>query len=271
MNASNERIPYPDSAERNASIGMIVARGMPQRAGLVASVTDVVRALGVRNLFFGVWDCVFVGLIGAACVWGLMFVGAGGSSLWSDVGLGRFCVLMFLVSPFLYECVHLLIMFKERDCHTLDVLRACKWSFRRIAAVRMLAFGAVSVVLDTACGIGIALMIGARVSAMTILGVSFSSLFLFALGQLAVDARCSWPVSAAIMPAVWLLVSAAGWWFAADLVVWLERLPSLVCLGIGIAAGILYCASLNRYGAASLAKASYRARGEHGQALRPAF
>ena len=265
MNANDERIPYPGRAERDASIGMIVAQGMPRRVGLPGMVMDVVRALGPRNLFFGVWDCVFVGLIGAVCVWGLLFAGAGGSSLWSDVGLGRFCVLMFLVAPFLYECVHLLIMFKERDCHTLDVLRTCKWSFRRIAAVRMLAFGAVSVVLDTACGIGIALMIGARVSAMTILGVSFSSLFLFALGQLAVDARCSWPVSAAIMPAVWLLVSGAGWWLAADLFVWLERLPSLVCLGIGVAAGALYVVSLQRYGVGSSAGA---ARRMHARAIR---
>lgn len=271
MNANDERIPYPSRAERDTSIGMIVARGMPRRSGLVSSVTDVVRSLGVRSLFFGVWDCVFVGLIGAACVWGLMFGVVSGSYRWDEVGLGRFCVLMFLASPFLYDCVHLLIMFKERDCRTLDILRACKWSFRRIAAVRMLAFGGASVVLNTACGIGIALMIGTKVPVMTILGISFSSLFLFALGQLAVDARCTWPVSAAIMPVAWLSISVAGWWFSAELIVWLERLPSLVCLGIGVAAGILYCGLLNRYGAASLATASYRARGGQGQALRPAL
>lgn len=241
-------IPYPSASERDASIAMIVARGMPARTRLVDAMIALVRSVGLRDLFFGVWDCVFLGIMAAACLWGLLVAGAGGFLAAADgAGEGRLAVLLFLISPFLYEIVHLLVMIKERERRTLDLWRVCRWSFRRLAAVRMLAFGAASVLANTAGAAAVDAASGRRLPLITMLGVSFASLFLFALGQLAVDVRCAWPASAAVMPAAWAALSGIGWACDRRVTALLERLPAAVSLGVAVGLAVLFVAALQRH------------------------
>ncbi|KAB8295601.1 hypothetical protein [Bifidobacterium avesanii] len=245
--APGGRIPYPDKAERDASVAMIVTRGMPARMRLVDSVAELVRSAGLRSLFFGVWDCVFLGCLAAACVWGLLAAGADGFMQRDSAAQGRLMILMFLASPFLYEFVHLLIMLRERERRTLDLWRVCRWSFHRLAAVRMLAFGAASVTADTMGCVVVSALSGRRLPVLTMLGVSFASLFLFALGQLAVDARCAWPASAAVMPVAWLAAGGAAWAFSDRVAGMMERLPAAVSLGIAAALAVAFLYALRRY------------------------
>ncbi|PJM73277.1 hypothetical protein CS006_04310 [Bifidobacterium primatium] len=282
----NERIPYPTEAERERSIRHIVAMGVPRRVGLWASLIDVVRSLGMRNLFFGVGDCVFLGLMMAFVAWAPLFatlfgaaqamrsqghalapavVGAGAQgestagraiaqsmplmqehALWVAQHASVLLVAVFLVSPLLHMAIALLMMLREREVRMLDLLRTCRWSFRQIAAVRMLALGAMSTVMCVAFGVAVGVA-GLRLDSVTVLGVSFSSLFVFALGQLAVERHCTWPASALVMPTVWLALGMVLWLARATAAPWLAQLPPAVCLAIGLASAAAYLASLNTY------------------------
>ncbi|PWG58893.1 hypothetical protein [Bifidobacterium catulorum] len=280
----SEQIPYPTDAERERSIRHIVAVGVPRRAGLLTSLVDVLRALGLRGLFFGVGDCVFLGLMMGAVAWMPLFAAllgaaraerlqgamaadaavassAGGEAgravvermplmqghaLWIAQHSSVLLVAVFLVSPLLHMAISLLMMLRERDARMLDLLRVCRWSFRQIAAVRMLALGAMSTVMCVAFGVAVGL-VGLRLDVLTVLGVSFSSLFVFALVQLAVERHCAWPASALVTPAVWLALGAVLWLCRASVAPWLAALPPAVCLAVGLAAAAAYVASLNAY------------------------
>ncbi|MBW3088882.1 hypothetical protein KIH77_09130 [Bifidobacterium sp. 82T24] len=272
----NEQIPYPTEAERERSIRHIVAMGVPRRVGLWASLVDVVRSLGVRSLFFGVGDCVFLGLMTAFVAWAPLFAalfGAAGASrmragsfadaaasptamaqmtmmqeraLWIAHHADVLLVAVFLVSPLLHMAISLLMMLREREVRMLDLLRTCRWSFRQIAAIRMLALGAMSTVMCVAFGVAVGVA-GLRLDAVTVLGVSFSSLFVFALGQLAVERHCAWPASALVMPAIWLVLGTVLWLTRAAVAPWLAQLPPAVCLAVGLASAAVYLASLNAY------------------------
>ena len=262
MNDKLERYAYPfpeiadagllsaeeiSQSDRDRVINAIVDQGMPHRARLVDIVFDAMRSLTWRNIFFGVWDCVALGLIISAMVWVPLFgyVISFNHELLTNREQMLF-IPVFFASPLLYELIQLLVACKERSMGTLDLLRVYRWSFRQIAAVRMLVFGALSVVVCTAfsCMVGMA---GINVSALTVLGISCSALFLFALAQLMVDAHVRWPWSAAVMPVIWVAVNACLVLARRAVEPWMKGLPPLVCLSIGLASAAIYLVSLRRY------------------------
>ncbi|WP_214358151.1 hypothetical protein [Bifidobacterium santillanense] len=235
---------------------------MPRRAGLLASAVDVVRALGVRGLFFGVADCVFLGLVITLVVWAPLFAavlsapadGFGPTFVMSRAASavsvaawtrpGRLLVPLFVAAPMLYESVAVLTMLREREARMIELLRTCRWSFRRLTAVRMLVLGTLSTVVCVAFGACVALA-GIHLDPVTTLGVSFASLFLFALAQLGADRYVRWPFSAAVVPVVWLAVGGALWRFRDLVTPWLLRLPPAVCLAAGLALALAYGLALD--------------------------
>ena len=58
---------------RERTIKTIVRKGMGRRPGLIWTLVAMVRSLGLRNLLFGLWDCVFIGLILTVAVWATVF------------------------------------------------------------------------------------------------------------------------------------------------------------------------------------------------------
>ncbi|QOL33628.1 hypothetical protein [Bifidobacterium lemurum] len=257
------------------SVNAIVDRALPQRVRLRDLIADTVRMLSVRNLFFGVGDCVFLAVMCGGMVWGLLamtfLVQAGSeqaaatagimtgspdvglvvdatvSGTTSDWRVRALFVPTFVLSPLIYEFVHLLISFKERSLRTAQVLRACRWSFRRIAAMRMLVFGGISMVGSTVFSVTVAWMSSLRFDLLTLLGLSFAALFLFAFGQLLVDMHVRWPASNALMPALWAVLSIGMIWHHASVEPWLAGLPPVLTIGLAFCAAIAYFAALRRY------------------------
>lgn len=251
-------VPLPCGERRAASIAAILDKGVVKRPGLAEVLTFTVRMLRVRNLFFGVWDCVVLGLVVTAGLWATVIVNA--ASAWNapaqEAGAGTSVSAMqqafvyisvFLLSPFMYGLLHALIAWKENLAHTRELQRACRWSFRRLTAVRMLVLGAICVVMSSASAVIVAQATHNGLPMLTILGVSFSSLFIYALLQIAVDVWWPWGFSGAVLPLLWVALCGLMLTQGAHVGIWLGRLPPALALLIAVAVAAGYLAAIRRY------------------------
>ena len=265
-------IPMRPDAE---SVNVIVERALPRRVRLRELIADTARVISIRNLFFGVWDCVFLAVMCGGMMWGLLAmtflaqtgsasatalagvtagipdggltVDAVASGAASDWRVQALFVPTFVLSPLIYEFVYLLIAFKERSLHTAQILRACRWSFRRIAAIRMLVFGGISMAMSTVFSVTVTWMSSLRFDLLTLLGLSFSALFLFALGQLLMDMHLKWPASTLLMPAFWGVLSISMVWCRTSVEPWLASLPPVLTVGLAFCVAIVFLIALRRY------------------------
>ena len=216
----DEKIPMPTGEERQAAIRRIVElSGVEQRARR--------RSIPLSVVFFGVEDCLFLPVLAALLC------------LIPGAAIARFdpmAPMLFLFSPALYAALHLLTAWKDTASGVAEWRRSCKLSACTLLALRMLVFGGLAVILCVPANILLWLTSGRSWSLPWMLGLSFSSLFLYAaLTLFCLRLR----QGMAIPPAVW---GAAGLF----LLVWerggelLLRVPVFALFFLA-AAGLAYC------------------------------
>lgn len=174
MDESN-KILLPTQEEKDRAIRAILDQGLPQPMGLARRV----RTLPVGALFFGVGDAVFLAvLLTLLCLIPAALAAARQSPL---------APVLFLFSPFLYGALQSLTLWKEAQCGTLAWKQTCRVSFRVVAALRMLCFGGASVLASVGACVLLWTLSGRTVSLLWLLGLSCSSLFLYAALSLALE------------------------------------------------------------------------------------
>lgn len=159
-----EPIPMPNEEERRRAVRAIVDEGLPspgKRWELPLSV-----------LFFGVGDCLFL----AVLITGICFVPLAAAVFQRS----PLAPLLFLLSPLLYASLQVLTMWKEFTTGTLEWKQTCRIPFRVLTALRMLVFGGVSVMVCVPADVLLWELSLHRAALPWMLGVSFSSLFLYA-------------------------------------------------------------------------------------------
>lgn len=213
--------------------------GPPAPQRLWTAVPALWKSLGLRELLFGVWDCAFLAVLAAALVW------SGAAMLVRQQEYLVYTVL-FVISPVLWAVLHGLIMWKERMSGVWELFMTARVTLRQLSALRMLLFGAVSVVASVAlCGM-VRLLTGGELSLLRLCGVSFASLFLFAAASLLAEEFIRPPLGCLAVPAAWLALGAALLWLGPKAERFFAGLPEAVlCLIAVIAAGI-YLALLKR-------------------------
>ena len=216
----DENIPMPTRAERQAAIQQIVElSGVEQRAKR--------RSVPLSVVFFGVEDCLFLPVLAA-----LLCLIPGASVARS----APLTPLLFLFSPALYAALHLLTAWKDTMSGVAEWRRSCRLSACTLLALRMLVFGGLAVIVCVPANILLWLTSGRSWSLPWMLGLSFSSLFLYA----ALTLFCLRLRRGTVFPpAVW---GAAGllllvWERGSEL---LLRVPVLVLFFLA-AAGLAYC------------------------------
>lgn len=215
-----EFIPLPTPEEKDRAVAAILSSGLYRRPTLWSQLGQMARALPLNVLFFGVGDCLFLScLLTGLCLVPAARAAGGSSSL---------APLLFLFSPVLYACLHLLTQWKEAMSGTLAWKRTCRLSFAALTAWRMLLFGGAAVAVSVPCNLLLWQMSGRQLSLLWMLCLSFSSLFLYGALTLGCQ-RLSLRLSALVPPLVWVGLGMIPlvWSPAA---VWLEGVPALVFL-----------------------------------------
>lgn len=186
----NDQIPMPTPMERRAAIRRI-AEG-------AARTPPPWRSLPLSALVFGVEDCLFLAVLLGLLPLGMLALPAG--YLAEQLPLA-----LFFTAPLLYAAAQLTVMWKESQCGTLDWKRTCRLSLQTLTALRMGLFGGAAVLVCVPVDLLLWRASGGALSLARMLGISFSSLFLYAALSLACR-RSRW--GAAISTAFWVVLDA---------------------------------------------------------------
>lgn len=199
-----DHIPMPTPMERRAAIRRIAEEGL-------ADTAPSWRSLPLSALVFGVEDCLFMAVLLGLLPLALLPLPAG---LLAE----KLSLTLFLSAPLLYAAAHLLTMWKESQCGTLDWKRTCRLSLQTLTALRMGLFGGAAVLVSVPVDLLLWHFSGRVMPLGRILAVSFSSLFLHAaLSLVCRDGRRGWAVTLAL----WVLLDVL-------LTVWEERVHFLM-------------------------------------------
>ena len=199
-----DHIPMPAPMERRAAIRRIAEEGL-------ADTAPSWRSLPLSALVFGVEDCLFMAVLLGLLPLALLPLPAG---LLAE----KLSLTLFLSALLLYAAAHLLTMWKESQCGTLDWKRTCRLSLQTLTALRMGLFGGAAVLVSVPVDLLLWHFSGRVMPLGRILAMSFSSLFLHAaLSLVCRDGRRGWAVTLAL----WVLLDGL-------LTVWEERVHFLM-------------------------------------------
>lgn len=235
-----ENIRFPSGEEKDRSIRMILDKGIPRPKRMLPELWELAGRLGIRGLFFGVGDCMFLSFLLGGLLWAGCFTAAAGAR-------GQLSVLLFLVSPFLYALLHLLGIWKEIMTGTYETMMVCRCSLRQLMVLRMLVFGGAAVILSIGASAGIGWVLDDGPSILNLMGIAFSALFLFAAASAAAEWRWRTPGSYLVVPAFWVLLSLALLVLGERAETFLRNIPTAVFWIIAACCAVLYGRTLKHY------------------------
>lgn len=193
MNDMN--IEMPTQEEKNRAITAILDAEplLPEGKRIWSEWTK----LPISVLFFGVEDALFL-----ACVLGVLCLVPAAAAAAQNMPAAP---LLFLISPCLYGLMQGLTDWKERMCRTYEWKKSCLISLKSLTALRMLIFGGVSTGVCVPVNVLLRYVSGSRHGLIWMLGLSFSSLFLYAALSLACGRIRIGRAALFGAPAVWVL------------------------------------------------------------------
>lgn len=195
----NQQMIFPSKEEKEKSISLIVAKGMPEQKSFLGELCEMFQTIGFRGLFFGVGDSIFLAVL---CTVFLL----GGSVLLMSKCADKAVVILFLIAPFLYRIVQAMTTWKEWMTGVYEQKMVCRYTLRQVNTLRMLLFGGVSVVLCVGGSMALSLATRSGVIFPRFLGIAFTALVLFAVLDLSVRWYCTTLFGNFLAPVVWIFL-----------------------------------------------------------------
>lgn len=232
-----DEIPMPTEAEKNAAVAQILDAGLPDRPGLLHTLGETLQRVGVRALFFGEADCLF---LSALFLLLCLLPASAAAARQGPVG-----PVLFLLSPALYAALHLLSAWKEAQSGTLEWRQTCRVSLRTMTALRMLIFGGASVLVCVPANGLLWYLAGGKVSLSWMVALSVSSLCLYGVLSL-YCLRMRGIAGLLAAPTAWAALGIVPllWERAAR---WLDGVPTVLFCLLTAAALVLYVSELRRF------------------------
>ena len=233
----HQKIPMPAEAEKQRAIARILDAGLPPRPSLGRELLETLRAVGAPALFFGTWDCLALSLL----IWALCLLPA----LFVASSTGSLAPALFLFSPLLYAALSLLTGWKSLQTGLWEWAWTFQISARMVAALRMLCFGGVSVLVCVPADLLLWALTGREMPLGWMLALSLASLFLYGALSLLCQ-RLRGPAGWLAAPAGWVLLGLVPliWPRAAA---WLTAVPAAVFCLLAAAGITLYLMELRRF------------------------
>lgn len=241
MDVEKKRVDwFPDQEARDKSIAQIIEKGMPVRQSLMTALPWMWKRVRLKGLLFGVEDCCFLALLLFVLLWGGIFICA-------DRNVRILNLLLFWLSPFLYGLLHILSAAKQIMTGTYELLMTCRLSLRQMTVLRMLLFGGISLCLSTGTNLMLWLILGDGCSLLKMLGISFTSLFLFAWLELMAEGRGKAPLAWMIVPLLWCILGLILLLMGERALLLFRVVPTAVFLVLAVSFAFLYGRSLRNY------------------------
>lgn len=232
-------IKMPSEEEKNKSMSFILDKGLSQKKNNHIKIPELMGKIGIRNLFWGTWDCIFLALIGGitlATVFILPFV------MYKQI----LPIGLFLFSPAIYGLLHFLTIWKEKQVGLYEIKMTCRYSLKELTAVRMAFFGGASVLSDVLFVLILKRQPDVFLSFFQMIGVSLSALFLYGTATLLSLSYARYSKQW-IVPVVWCSVCISPVLFHVDVMEVLMQIPSAVALAVAFLTALLFFVRLEHY------------------------
>lgn len=226
-------IPMPTEAEKKESISYIKKEGLERKDNLFTAVVRVYREIGMRNIFFGVADCIYIALVIALAAFGFAF------SLNSD----ELRCAVSLVSPLFFIAAQYLTVWKDSMTGTYEVKAACKYKPSHITAFRMLFFSTVSIALDVPASYVAAKLTGNGF--LGILLISFFALFVYSLAMVLIMICIKNRAAEYILPGLWVSLHIIPFFKGSEWLATVNVLESGAGVALCVVCALLYVAALD--------------------------
>ena len=216
--------------ERRAQAdALIQAVRTERKTGFFEFLRDMLFGLGLKNVFYGIGDVLFITLSVAAAFF-IVLANSAASLAQAD---DRIYGITFAASPVLYFIFFAISVIKEKSEGSFEMV--CRYTAIHLVSFRMFAAGIGCLLLNTAAAAVVTNF--AEVQFADILAVSFSSLFLFALVMIISLLRFG--VKGVAVPAVLLAVCFWASTFE-KYCAFMKNVPIIAYIIIGIIALLAY-------------------------------
>lgn len=178
--------------EKEKAIQNIVRQGVISPMDKIKELCHAGKVCSFRILFFGVEDCIFLGMLLTVCLW----------LFWVEFNTRNILCTVFALSPFAYVSCYVLTTWKEHLVQLYEIKMSCRYTLRQVIALRMIYLSFANMLLNT-------IVLTFVVQTQTILpfwktlGLSFSSLFLYGVLMLFFQIKGHIGLSVAIPSVVW--------------------------------------------------------------------
>ncbi len=177
--------------EKENAIRSIIKQGIVTPKSRIKGIIDICKSCTFSVLFFGIGDCVFLSILITLCLW-LFFLEAGKKTILCTV---------FTLSPFVYLMSFSLTTWKEKILQLYEITMSCRYTIRQVTALRMIYFSIGNMLINT-----VVLAIVSRnefAAFWKMLGLSFSSLFLYGMIMLVFQIKGRVYLSVGVPPVMW--------------------------------------------------------------------
>lgn len=232
-------IKMPSEEEKNQSINFILDKGVPSKKYLQIKIPELIGEIGLRNLFWGTWDCIFLALLGGITIGALFLIPSVMYKQLLPIGL-------LLTSPAIYGLLHFLTMWKEQQIGLYEIKMTCHYSLKELTALRMTFFGGASAFFDFIFVLCLQQQAEIFLSFFQMLGISLSALFLYGTATLFMLSHAKnsqqW-----IVPVSWSTVCIIPNFFSTDITGILMKIPGIVALVCALMTALLFFVQLEHY------------------------
>lgn len=185
-------IEMPTGEEKENSVAYIIQSCVKKHDGIFSLCRKMLSIFGIRNIFFGITDCIYLAAVISAVFLSFCFAVP-----------ERFCLAaLFFVSPFFFIGSYAFSLFKEHICGTLEIQRVCKFTPVQLSAVRMLFFSVLGLIPNLFFSVIFSEFRG--VSFFRLFFMSCASLFLYSSVNILSGIFLPKKFPALVQPAVWV-------------------------------------------------------------------
>lgn len=232
------RITMPSEEEKNRSIRLILDAGLPQKGPLGLRLPGLVRAIGLRNLFWNTGSCMFLALLGGVLLVLFFTIPAAFQRQMLPAGL-------LLASPAVYGLLLFLTSWRERQMGIDLMTMTCYYTLKELTALRMVLFGGANALLNIFFVLVLWRRADPALSLFQMMGASLSALFLYGTATLlALSRRRNRPW---LVPALWCAACTAPAALGADLLGILSGISGAAALAFAFLTLLLFIAEAERF------------------------
>lgn len=194
-------IIYPEKKQIDESVKYICEEALPQKKNIIIFLKDMTKNLGIKNIFFGMWDVILTTIfisviIDIALVFTII------SSAFTEE---KILAIFFSISPIIFMLMFILMYIKEKSNDAYVVKMSCKYTVNYLIAYRMFTISLLSVVFNLTYII--LLCNKFSIPILNALSVSFSSLFIFSIIMISVVSKCNSIFSTITVSILWLIIN----------------------------------------------------------------